>query len=95
MKAKARVNSPKKKQQAPNRDGREWQRLYEEMRKERGRLRKELAAVKKERDAYLKAVYALMPKEDIDFDKKEMLSRLGQGTSPADLIAEIESQGAA
>ncbi len=95
---KAKVSSAKKKRQEPERNGPEWQRLYEELRKERNRLRKELAAVKKERDDYRKAVGALMaqldPIDDMDLDLETLRARAVGQPSLEELIAELESEGA-
>jgi predicted ribosome quality control (RQC) complex YloA/Tae2 family protein len=91
---KAKVSSAKKKQ-APERNGQEWQQLYEKMRKERNRLRKELAEVKKECDVYRRSLGALMAKLDpIEFDEEEVLAQMrrGGGQSFAELIAEVEAE---
>jgi hypothetical protein len=93
MKAKAKVSPPKKKAQQPARNGRKWQRLYEETRKERNRLRKELAQVKKERDTYRKAVGTLMSQEPIEFTREEAFAQIGRKPSLEDLISELEAQG--
>ena len=87
---KAKTNAPKKSRQ-PERNGNELQQ-HEKVRKERNRLRKELAEVKEERDYFRKLVCALM-NEEIEFDKEEIMSRLGQGPSLLEILAEIESQG--
>lgn len=92
---KGKANSEKKERPEPERNGQEWQRLHEEMRKERNRLRKELAAVKKERDDYRKALLAAMAQLDpIEFDEEEVLAQMrrGDGPSLAELIAELESE---
>jgi hypothetical protein len=92
---KGKGKSTKKKPQTPERNGQEWQQLYEKVRKERNRLRKELAEVKKEREAYRRSLGAAMAKlYPLEFDEEEVLAQMrrGDGPSLADVIAELESQ---
>jgi len=91
---KAKVSSAKKPQ-APERIGQEWLQLHEKLRKERNRLRKELAEVKEERDYFRKLVGTLMAERDpIEFDEEEVLAQMrrGGGQSFAELIAEVEAE---
>jgi len=69
------------------------QQRYQKMKKQRDQLRLELARVQAERDEYRTAVIALM-REDIDFDKKELLALRGQRPTIDELIGELQSCGA-
>jgi len=95
---KRKVNSPKKSTRRAERNGSDWQQLYEKMRKERNRLRKELAEVKKKCEAYSNAVGALMAKYEWgEFDEEmeeAVLTQMARGgPSFADLLAEIKARG--
>ncbi len=72
---KAKASSQKKKCATPERNGQEWQQLYDQVRKERNRLRKELTTAKEERDYFRKVVGTLMAKEFPEFDEEEVLAR--------------------
>ena len=77
-----------------DRDSKNWQELCNDLKEERDRLHLELAKVKAERDQYLKAVYAMIPEEDIEVpDKKTVLAQLGEKPTLQELIAELESRG--
>ena len=93
---KDKGKSTKKKPQPPERNGQEWLQLHEKLRKERNRLRKELAEVKEERDYFRKLVGTLWAKyEPIEFDEEEVLAQMVRkdpGESIEDLLAEIEGQ---
>jgi len=94
---KAKASSRKKTPRQAARNGTELQQQYEKVRKERNRLRKELAEVKKQRDAYSKAVGALMAKYEWgEFDEEEVLAHMARkerGPSIEDVLAEIEARG--
>ncbi len=59
--------------------------------KERSRLRAEVAELREERDAYRKAVIALMA-EPVDFDKKELLAQARNQQPFKEFLAELESE---
>ena len=94
---KAKANSRKKTVRQPERNGTALQQQYEKVRKERNRLRKELAEVKEERDYYRKMVGTLMAKlHPVEFDEEEIrayMARKDRGPSLEDILAEIEAQG--
>jgi hypothetical protein len=72
------------------RNGGEWRGLCNELREERDRLVLKVAESHKECNEYLKALYALT-RENLDFDKKAIVARLGRKPSLADVIADLES----
>jgi hypothetical protein len=71
----------------------DWKKLCEDLTAERDQLRKELFEVKEDRDAYLRAVKALLPEKQYSFTKEELFSQVCQNPSLDDLIAELERDG--
>jgi uncharacterized coiled-coil DUF342 family protein len=71
---------------------RRLQQQCDSLREERDQLLLEMAKVKQDRDAYLKAVYALTW-EDIEVpDKETVFAEMGKRPSLQELIAELEAQ---
>ena len=81
----------KKKSVEGNGAANRWQRRWAKLTEERDELRAEVDSLRKERDEYLKALYALTY-EDTDFDKKKLLAQVGQSPTLEELIAELEAQ---
>ena len=74
-----------------------WERLCAELLAEREKLRQDLAEARTERDDYLRAVYALLRKEDTppDFTREEVeeaMAHLHDRPTIRDLIAEFERE---
>jgi hypothetical protein len=68
----------------------DWQKRCQELTAECDSLRKELAEAKVDRDAYLKAVKALLPVPEYNFTKEELFAQIGREPSFAELISELE-----
>ncbi len=71
---------------------RNWKKLYTKMKNERDLLQQELVGVRRERDQYLKALYALT-RESVDFDKKALLDQVGKAEPLQQFIKQLESRG--
>src|SRR5438876_9669967 len=68
----------------------DWERRCQELTAERDRLQKEMAEVKDDRDAYLKAVNLLLPEKECSYTKEEILAQVCHNPSFDDLITELE-----
>jgi predicted transcriptional regulator len=62
------------------------------LKKERDRLRKELAKVSAESESYRRAAMHLMPMEKIEFDEEAALAQVGKGQPIEELIAELAAE---
>ena len=58
---------------------------------DRDRLQSELQTIKAQRDQYLKSLHALTW-EDVDFDKDELLARMGKNEPFAEFLADLEKE---
>lgn len=63
---------------------------YQQLQQECRRLRAELDQVKQDRDAYLKSIFALLPRQDFDFTKEELFSHIGKVPSWDQMIEELK-----
>ena len=69
----------------------DWQKLCQELAADRDKLRKELTEVTRDRDAYLKAVKALLPVPEYPIcTKEELFAQVCHDPSFDNLIAELE-----
>jgi hypothetical protein len=68
------------------------QRICQELKTERDQLRSELAEVKQERDAYLKALKATLPEKEYSFTEKDILSHMGQLPPLEEVIAKLKRE---
>jgi hypothetical protein len=68
----------------------QWRALYWQLVAERDLLKNDLEKVRKERDDYLKAVHALLPRSPVEFTKDELFSQQGAEPTVEQLLAEIK-----
>jgi hypothetical protein len=74
-------------------DCEKWERLCAALLEERARLQAELAAVKTENEANLKALYALVCKDfKFDLTMEEVYAQVDRETSLDQLVAELENE---
>jgi hypothetical protein len=58
----------------------QWRLMYLQLAAEQDRLQRDLEKVRKERDDYLKAVHALLPRKEFQFTREELFAH--QGAEP-------------
>jgi hypothetical protein len=70
----------------------DWKKLCQELKAEQELLRAEIAEVKDERDACLKALKVTLPEKDYSFTKEELLAQVGQLPPLKDVIAKLKRE---
>jgi len=73
----------------------QWRLMYEQVVEKHECLEREVDSIRKERDAYLKAVYALVPAPAEDIDLEELLRQRGAEPTVDQLLVEIRQRAEA